>query len=73
VRVISNLKKERISCEGCNNYSDFITVSVASQLFLVTEGFIANLAKEGSVHLKLSNNNELVVCLKSLLAARESI
>lgn len=71
VRVVSNLKKEKSNCEGCSFESEFISVSLASQVFQITEEFIAQLAREGLLHLKLSVNNEIIVCLKSLLAARE--
>ena len=71
VRVVSNLKKERDNCESCNFASDFIAISLASQVFQITEEFIAQLAKENLVHLKLSLENEILVCLKSLLSARE--
>lgn len=73
VRVVSNLKKEKSICEMCNFASEFITVSLASQVFQITEEFIAQLARNNLVHLKLSINNEILVCLKSLLVAREGL
>jgi hypothetical protein len=73
VRVVSNLKKEKSICEICNFVSEFITVSLASQVFQITEEFIAQLARENLVHLKLSVENEILVCLKSLLTARENL
>ena len=71
VRVISKLKKEKINCEICNIFTDFITVSLASEVFQIKEEFIVQLAKDKLVHMKLMNE-EILVCLKSLLAARES-
>lgn len=73
VKVISNLKKEKSICEMCNYQSEFITVSLAIQIFQITEEFIAQLAKENLVHLKLNVENEILVCLKSLLLAREGL
>jgi hypothetical protein len=71
VRVISKLKKEKINCEICNLFTDFIKVSLASEVFQIKEEFIAQLAKDNLVHLKLNLNEEILVCLKSLLAAKE--
>ncbi|NJM53474.1 MAG: hypothetical protein HC846_08840 [Blastocatellia bacterium] len=71
IKIISNLKKEKSNCQGCSVTSEFIAVSLASQLFRITEEFIAELAKDDLVHLKLSEENEILVCLKSLLAAQD--
>lgn len=73
VRVVSKFKKEKINCEVCNILTDFITVSLATEVFQITEEFIAELAKNKLVHLKLNLNEEILVCLKSLLAAKEKL
>jgi hypothetical protein len=72
ITIVSNLKKEKSVCERCNYASEFIAVSLAAQIFQITEDFIGQLAKENLVHLKLSVENEILVCLKSLLTAREN-
>lgn len=70
VRVVSNLKKQKSICEICNSTTDFISLNSASQVFQITEDFIAQLAKENVVHIKI-DNEEILICLKSLMDAKE--
>lgn len=71
VRVVSNLKKSRSNCENCSSESEFISLSNALQIFGTTETMIAQLAKEKIVHLKLGIKNELLICLPSILMAKD--
>lgn len=71
VRVISNLKKSRSICENCSAESEFISLSNALQIFETTEIILARMAKEKLIHLKLGVKNELLICLPSLLLAKE--
>lgn len=70
VRVVSNLKKQKVFCDICSFITDFITLNSASQVFQITEEFIAQLARENSVHIKFENE-EILICLKSLMDAKE--
>lgn len=71
VRVVSNLKKQKSICEICNSTTDFISLNSASQVFQISEAFIAQLARENIVHVKLEINDEIIVCLNSLMDAKE--
>lgn len=70
VRVVSNLKKQKHFCDICSLITDFITLNSASQVFQITEDFIAQLARENIVHIKIEND-EILICLKSLMDAKE--
>ncbi len=69
IRVVSNLKKSKSNCETCAVETEFITLSNASEIFSISETTIAQMALERSLHLKLSAENEMLVCLPSLLLA----
>ncbi len=73
VRVVSNLKKSKGNCENCAAETEFITLSNASQIFEMNEANLAQLALERLIHLKLSAANEMLVCLPSLLIAKDCL
>ena len=71
VSVISNLKKLKRNCGGCEKQSDFITLASAVKISKTTEKAIAQLAKENLIHFKLNAQNEILICLPSLLIAKD--
>lgn len=70
VRVVSNLKKQKIICEICSFTTDFISLNSATQVFQINEEYIAQLARKNIVHIKIENE-EILICLKSLMEAKE--
>ncbi|MBX7170084.1 MAG: hypothetical protein K1X72_03930 [Pyrinomonadaceae bacterium] len=72
VRVVSNLKKTKSRCSGCQTTAEFISIPIAIQIFEITESLISNLANQEIIHLRTGINNEILVCLQSLLLAKES-
>ncbi|HRH44521.1 MAG TPA: hypothetical protein PKY82_22995 [Pyrinomonadaceae bacterium] len=73
VRVISNLKKTKIKCLDCGKISEFIAIPIALQIFEITEMEIAKFVNEQLIHLKKGINNEIIVCLPSILSAKNYI
>jgi hypothetical protein len=71
VRVVSNLRKSKTNCESCLSETDFITLANALMIFETTEPVIAQLAGRKVLHLKAGVGNELLICLRSLLSARD--
>ncbi len=71
VRIVSNLKKSTSDCENCEQQADFISLSSAVQIFATTESNIAQLAKEKIIHFKLTTQNEILICLPSILIAKD--
>ena len=71
VRVVSNLKKSKRSCNDCEQESEFISLSSAVQIFKTTEKSIAELAKEKLIHFSLTTENEILICLPSILLAKD--
>lgn len=72
VRVITNLKKIKIHCQLCEQNTEFIKLFQAEQIFQLSEENIQKLAKQNLVHLLTESNGELLVCLNSLLDAKEN-
>ena len=73
VRVVSNLKKSKSNCENCAGETEFISLSNALEIFSISEGTIAQMALARSLHLKLSGEGEILVCLPSLLLANNCV
>lgn len=71
VRIVSNLKKSKITCENCATPADFISLASAVQIFNTSESIIAQLAKEEILHFKLNDHNQILICLQSLLIAKD--
>lgn len=71
IRVVSNLKKQKVFCDICSLITDFISLNSATQVFQINEEFIAQLARENVVHITIENE-EIFICLKSLMEAKKS-
>jgi hypothetical protein len=72
VKVVSNLKKFPIICAVCQTKTEFIYFLEAMTIFEMSETFIFQLADSGLVHLIRNSEDELLVCLPSLILARDN-
>ena len=73
IRIVSNLKKSKITCEDCSTETEFISFSNASQIFAIRGDTLAQMALEKLIHIKLSSANEMLICLPSLLLAKDCL
>lgn len=73
VSIITNLRRSISKCDNCERQSEFVSLSSAVLIFKTNERTIAKLAEENVIHFKLDAENEILICLPSLLIAKNRL